>query len=128
MSPSCVGTSAWMVDPARSLADLRSAALTRIEAAHAELDDVLDSASSTTGDDEHDPEGATIGFERAQAQASLNAALAQLVEIDAATLRVVGRSYGVCVSCGEPIGAARLSARPAAARCVACAASRALRP
>jgi RNA polymerase-binding transcription factor DksA len=28
--------------------------------------------------------------------------------------------YGVCEDCGEPIGAARLQAQPAALRCAAC--------
>jgi RNA polymerase-binding transcription factor DksA len=28
--------------------------------------------------------------------------------------------YGICVDCGNDIGAARLAAQPAALRCVAC--------
>ena len=82
---------------------------------------MLDSAASTTGDDEHDPEGATIGFERAQSTGSLRAAEAALAEIDAALTRVDAGTYGVCVRCGRPIGDARLDARPAAACCIACA-------
>jgi DnaK suppressor protein len=92
-----------------------------------ELDDVLDSASSTTGDDEHDPEGATIGFERAQAQAMLDRAQARLADIDAARERAAAGSYGICVECGAPIGADRLAARPTAERCIACATRRAAR-
>ncbi len=87
----------------------------------AELDDVLASASSTTGDDEHDPEGATIGFERAQAQALLDRAVARVAELDAALARAAGGSYGVCVVCGAPIGAERLAARPGTDRCISCA-------
>jgi RNA polymerase-binding transcription factor DksA len=100
------------------------AALERIAALQADLDDILYSASSTTGDDEHDPEGATVGFERAQAQALLDQARARLAEIDAAAARAGGRGYGRCVDCGEPIGTERLEARPTADRCVRCAASR----
>jgi DnaK suppressor protein len=88
------------------------------------LADVLDSASSTTGDDEHDPEGATIGFERAQAQALLDQAVAGLAEIDAAVAREAAGTYGRCLDCGRPIGAERLAARPAASRCVGCESSR----
>lgn len=84
-----------------------------------ELADVIDSAGSTTGDDEHDPEGATIGYERARTQALLDGALARLAELDAALARP---DYGRCVVCGEPIGAERLTARPGADRCVRCAA------
>jgi RNA polymerase-binding transcription factor DksA len=89
-----------------------------------EVDDVIASASSTTGDDEHDPEGATIGFERAQAQALLDQASAQLAEIDAALARQAAGTYGICTSCGEPIGVERLRARPAAERCVRCESAR----
>jgi RNA polymerase-binding transcription factor DksA len=90
----------------------------------AELDNVIASASSTTGDDEHDPEGATIAFERAQAQALLDAALEQLREIDDAGSRLAAGEYGVCARCGRPIGAERLAARPTARHCVGCAARR----
>ncbi|WP_375478328.1 TraR/DksA family transcriptional regulator [uncultured Jatrophihabitans sp.] len=90
----------------------------------ADLADLLDSASSTTGDDEHDPEGATIGFERAQAQSMLDRAVARLAELDAALVRAERGSYGMCVDCGKPIGVERLAARPGADRCVACAARR----
>jgi DnaK suppressor protein len=92
-----------------------------VTALRAELDDVLASASSTTGDDEHDPEGATIGFERAQAQAMLDRAVARVAELDAALARAAGGSYGVCVVCGGPIGAERLAARPGTDRCIECA-------
>ena len=85
-----------------------------------ELADVLASASSTTGDDEHDPEGATIGFERAQAQALLDQAVAALGELDAARERQRAGTYGDCADCGEPIGDERLAARPAALRCIRC--------
>ncbi len=106
------------------LLDARRSASARAAALRAELRDVLDSASSTTGDDEHDPEGATIGFERAQAAALLAAAEARLDEIDAALARVSGGAYGRCVECGQPIGAERLGARPTAERCMSCATRR----
>ncbi len=99
----------------------------RIAALREVVDDLIASASSTTGDDEHDPEGATIGFERAQALALVEQAQARLAEIDVALRRLEGGSFGDCARCGQPIGAERLEARPAAALCVACAASRARR-
>jgi DnaK suppressor protein len=110
-----------MADVRARLDALREEALRRIASLRGELDDVIDSASSTTGDDEHDPEGATIGFERAQAQALLDAAQAQLTAVDAALARFEAGTYGVCVVCGAPIGEERLQARPAADRCIACA-------
>lgn len=48
-------------------------------------------------------------------------AVSQLGEIDAALKRLDVGTYGICVSCGEPIGEARLNARPAATQCLDCA-------
>jgi len=35
--------------------------------------------------------------------------------------RLAAGSYGVCERCGQPIGEARLAARPAAVLCIGCA-------
>jgi DnaK suppressor protein len=78
----------------------------------------------SNADDEHDPEGATIAFERAQLVAVLRQANADLEELDAALGRVEDGSYGVCERCGLPIASARLEARPWARRCLACAQAR----
>ncbi len=103
------------------LATDREAALARIAALQSDVAMIVGSASSTTGDDEHDPEGATIGFERAQAMALLAQAQEHLAAIDAALDRLTAGTYGRCVSCGQPIAAERLEARPEAARCITCA-------
>jgi DnaK suppressor protein len=79
---------------------------------------------SAGGDDEHDPEGATVAFERQHVAALLAQARARLDAIDAALGKVDAGGYGVCGRCGEPIGAERLAARPAALLCVRCAARR----
>lgn len=41
------------------------------------------------------------------------------VEVLAALARLQSGTYGTCVDCGQPIAAARLQARPEAARCLA---------
>ncbi len=109
-------TSAWT-----ELRAARDAAAGRVADLRRELQDVIDSASSTTGDDEHDPEGSTIGFERAQAQSLLDRAVHRLAELDAALERADAGDYGRCVVCGGSIGAERLEARPGTDRCVTCA-------
>ena len=43
--------------------------------------------------------------------------------IDAALTRMESGSYGLCSSCGEPIGYARLEANPYAPHCLACEAA-----
>jgi DnaK suppressor protein len=110
-----------MHDAVAQLATDREGTVARIAALRSDVATILGSASSTTGDDEHDPEGATIGFERAQAMALLAQAEEHLAAIDAALNRVADGSYGRCVSCGQPIAPERLEARPEAARCIACA-------
>ncbi len=73
--------------------------------------------ADANSDDEHDPEGATIAFDRAQAEAVRSVEATRLDEIDAALSRIAEGTYGRCEVCGEPIAAARLDARPFTARC-----------
>ena len=93
----------------------------RVEALARDLEDLIGSAEGSPPDDEHDPDGATSGFERAQLSALLEQARAELAELRAALARLDDGRYGVCERCGRPIGAARLEARPAVRTCVACA-------
>ena len=82
----------------------------------------VEASKDTNADDEHDPEGATIAFERSQVGALVRQAEAHLAEIDAALVRVADGTYGVCAACGRPIPEERLAVRPAATTCVGCAA------
>jgi RNA polymerase-binding transcription factor DksA len=75
----------------------------------------------SNADDEHDPEGATIAFERSQVETLARRLQQHLAEIEAAQGRLVDGSYGTCERCGAPIPAARLEARPTARTCVGCA-------
>ena len=75
----------------------------------------------TNADDEHDPEGATIAFERSQVDALIRQAQQQLAEVELAVRRVGDGTYGTCETCGNPIGEARLEARPTARVCIVCA-------
>lgn len=47
----------------------------------------------------------------------------ELASVDRALERIAAGNYGECVRCGQPIGAARLEARPEAALCIDCAAA-----
>lgn len=86
--------------------------------------DIVDASQSSNADDEHDPEGATIAFERSQVGALIAQARTHLAELEAAERRVADGTYGVCETCGEPIAPARLEARPVARECIDCAARR----
>jgi len=100
----------------------RSDAVRRLAGLTDDFDEVVAASLDTNADDEHDPEGATIAFERSQVDALARQARARLAEVDAAMGRLDAGRYGSCVSCGGPVGADRLEVRPAAACCLACAA------
>jgi RNA polymerase-binding transcription factor DksA len=82
------------------------------------------SEGSAGGDDEHDPEGATVAFERQHVSALAAQAREHLAAIDAALRKIDSGTYEICDMCGEPIGAERLAARPASLICVRCARTR----
>ena len=82
---------------------------------------VIEAASDVATDDEHDPEGATIAFERARVAALLDQARGHLHDIDAAIARLDAGTYGRCEHCGGAIAPARLAARPVARTCIGCA-------
>jgi RNA polymerase-binding transcription factor DksA len=86
-----------------------------------DLDALFTASRDSNADDEHDPEGATIGFERAQLTALLATARERIAEVDDALRRVDTSTYGLCERCGQPIAKERLAARPFARRCMACA-------
>ena len=67
-------------DPAARLAAERAAALDQLESLDRQLGELAEQQALTAHDDEHDPEGVTIGFERAQLQ-GLELLLAGVVEL-----------------------------------------------
>jgi DnaK suppressor protein len=99
----------------------RARARERVAALEREFAGLAEAASAAGTDDEHDPEGATLAFERQHAAALLEAAREQVAAWDDALRRLDEGRYGVCDRCGQPIGAERLAARPAAVTCVRCA-------
>jgi RNA polymerase-binding transcription factor len=111
-----------MADPRELLLAERARAGERVAALEREFAGIAEAASAGGTDDEHDPEGATLAFERQHTAALLEAAREQLTAIDAALARLEDGRYGRCDRCGQPIGDDRLAARPAARTCVRCAA------
>jgi DnaK suppressor protein len=105
-----------------ALAADRASTVARIAALTREFDGIVESAALGATDDEHDPEGATIAFERAQVAGLLEAARDHLAGLDQAIRSIEAGIYGVCERCGQPISAERLAARPTARTCIGCAA------
>ena len=113
-----------MTDPQVLLERERDEVGARLAALTDEYEGVVAASRDTNADDEHDPEGATIAFERAQVDAMVKEARHHLDEIDAALARVADGSYGTCEVCGQPIPSGRLEARPTSRTCAGCASKR----
>lgn len=62
----------------------------------------------------------TTSFERDQELGVVNNEREMLAQIERALLRIDDGTYGVCESCGNPIGKGRLMAFPRATKCMAC--------
>jgi len=102
----------------------RQATLDQVAGLERDFGSIVAASQADNADDEHDPEGATIAFERAQVSALAQQVRGHLAEIDAALDRLAAGSYGLCQQCGQPISPSRLEARPAARTCISCAAGR----
>ena len=105
----------------RRVEEAIAAAETRVDRLRRDRSEIIEQVALDNVDDEHDPEGVTLSAEWSRLEGLRGAAERELLEIDAALARSASGAYGMCVSCGRPIPAARLEARPDATRCVACA-------
>ena len=110
LEPSPSSLKAALTDAAAQVASLQE------QHAH-----IVAATRDANADDEHDPEGATLAFEREQLSALLAQARRRHDDVLRTLDRVEQGAYGRCERCGEPIGAARLEARPTARTCIACA-------
>jgi DnaK suppressor protein len=99
----------------------RATTVARIQAIQADLDAIVAASANANTDDEHDPEGSTIAYERAQVVALLAGAQSKLGDIDCALARLSVGGYSVCERCQSQISAERLAALPAGRTCFDCA-------
>jgi len=104
-----------------SLRAERDATEAQIADLTAEFDAIVEAAAADAPDDEHDPDGSTVGFERARVSALIELAQRRRAELEQAISRVGSDAYGFCQVCGEPIPSERLIAQPAATTCIVCA-------
>jgi DnaK suppressor protein len=91
------------------------------EALTRRFDDIVEAAELTSTDDEHDPEGATIAFERSQVTSLLRQAGSDRAALRETLDRLDDAAYGTCELCAEFIGVERLLALPSTQRCIKCA-------
>lgn len=110
------------------LREERAALSARVAQLTGDMASFFEASRDSNADDEHDPEGQTIAFERAQLSAVTDQARRHLEEVDAALQRVAEGTFGICPVCRQPIDPERLDARPTARTCVHHAAARTSSP
>ena|SRR5690606_34386020 len=103
------------------LAGRRADAVARADAAASALAELVQDRRGSNDDDEHDPEGVTLSSEWSRLSGLSDAAADDVRRFDDALKRWDASTYGICASCGKPIPAGRLEARPFAELCVPCA-------
>jgi DnaK suppressor protein len=89
-----------------------------ISAAESQIAERLGDAVGDAGDDRADAGAKT--FQREHELALTETARGLLAQNELALARIDAGTYGVCESCGQPIGKARLQAFPRATLCVSC--------
>jgi DnaK suppressor protein len=89
-----------------------------ISRAESQIAERLSDAIGDAGDDQADAGAKT--FEREHELAMTQNARDLLAQNELALARIDAGTYGVCESCGQPIGKARLQAFPRATLCVSC--------
>lgn len=106
--------------PQARLSAEKQKAMARIELLSGDVEDIDAEIAATSSDDEHDPEGSTLAFERAKTSTLLTQEHDYLKEIERARERLADGTYGTCERCGVPMPKERLAALPVARRCVQC--------
>lgn len=86
--------------------------------AEVELADLMRDAGDGAGNDQADVGSTT--FERDHEMSLANNAREMLAQTEHALERIEDGTYGVCESCGQPIGKMRLMAFPRATLCLSC--------
>jgi RNA polymerase-binding protein DksA len=89
-----------------------------ISVAESDLVNLMRDAGDGAGDDQAD--AGTKTFEREQEISLANNARVMFEQSEHALARIVDGSYGICESCGNPIGKNRLLAFPRATLCMPC--------
>jgi len=74
--------------------------------------------------DENFADSGQVAAEQGESRALVSQLEETLIAVDRALHKLDDGTYGMCESCGKPIGEARLEAMPATRFCIDCASSR----
>jgi RNA polymerase-binding protein DksA len=104
----------------KSLLEERKRVQEAIDYLHEENPGSIQDETQDSTADNHPGDMATVTFDR-ELDYTLEENEGRLLQaIDAALERIDGGTYGVCVSCRQPIGAERLQALPWTTQCIDC--------
>ena len=92
-----------------------------VDSLTASFADLTEAAEASPPDDEHDPEGHTIAFERSQLTGRRDEYLRVISELAAAEIRLDDARSALCERCSQPIPHERRLAIPTTTLCVDCA-------
>jgi RNA polymerase-binding protein DksA len=96
----------------------RSRALADLEIAESDLQGLMRDAGEGAGDDQADAGASIFGREYEMSLAANSRE--KLEQVEHALERLDNGTYGICESCGNPIGKMRLQAAPRATLCLPC--------
>lgn len=111
-------TAAELEEVLTELHEHRARLVKMIDLQERELNGLMKDSGDGAGHDQADV-GAT-SFERDHELTLVNQERDMLAQIDRALERIDAGTYGVCESCGEPIGKMRVMAFPRATLCLSC--------
>ena len=111
-------TAAELAEVQSDLGAHRDRLRSELNLAEHELHDLMRDAGDGAGNDQADMGSTT--FERDHEMTLANNARGMLAQVEHALLRIEDGSFGVCESCGEPIGKMRVMAFPRATLCLSC--------
>ncbi|MGA8209015.1 MAG: TraR/DksA C4-type zinc finger protein [Nocardioidaceae bacterium] len=111
-------TTAELAEVRNELGADRARLLSELNMAEHEIHDLMRDAGDGAGHDQADVGSTT--FERDHEMSLANNARDMLAQTERALSRMDDGSYGVCESCGQPIGKMRVMAYPRATLCLSC--------
>ena len=104
----------------KRLLDDRSRAQGALDYLHEENPGSMEDETQEIPSDNHPGDVATITLDREIDYTLEENEERQIAEIDTALQRIEDGTFGMCASCGQPIGAERLEAVPYTTQCIDC--------
>jgi DnaK suppressor protein len=107
-----------------TLSDLRASLEQELSDLRARLGEMGLLSGGELSFDQNFADSSQVTAERGEVEALAGSLREALNDVEAALLKLDNGTFGDCEGCGQPIGPARLEAKPAARLCMECASKR----